>query len=80
MDLSVVSDPFNSPEFLPFPIHKFTAQQYQELGQLGVLGPDDKVELLEGMDCHKNETRRSVCPRLTLAIPSLGQTRLREKP
>ncbi|XZE18142.1 Uma2 family endonuclease [Pirellulaceae bacterium SH449] len=32
----------------PLPIHKFTVEQYHRLGEMGVLTPEDKVELLEG--------------------------------
>jgi len=32
----------------PLPIRKFTVAQYHQLGELGVLTPDDRVELLEG--------------------------------
>ncbi len=32
----------------PFPIHRFTVEQYHRLGELGVLTPEDRVELLDG--------------------------------
>ena len=32
----------------PLPIRKFTVAQYHQLGELGVLTSDDRVELLEG--------------------------------
>ncbi len=38
----------NSKFAPPLPIRKFTVAQYHQLGELGVLTPDDRVELLEG--------------------------------
>ena len=38
----------NSELAPPLPIRKFTVDQYHQLGELGVLTPDDRVELLEG--------------------------------
>ena len=36
-------------EFAPaLPIHRFTVDQYHQLGESGLLTPDDRVELLEG--------------------------------
>lgn len=32
----------------PFPVRKFSKQEYQLLGELGVLSVEDRVELLEG--------------------------------
>ncbi len=32
----------------PLPIHQFTVEQYHRLGELGLLTPEDRVELLEG--------------------------------
>ena len=32
----------------PFPVHRFTVEQYFELSRLGLLGEDDNCELLEG--------------------------------
>ena len=39
---------FESTETPPLPIHRFTVQQYHQLGESGVLTPEDRVELLEG--------------------------------
>ncbi len=38
----------NSEFAPPLPIRKFTVAQYHQLGELGVLTPEDRVELLEG--------------------------------
>jgi Uma2 family endonuclease len=32
----------------PFPVQRFTVEQYRRLGEAGVLKPSDRVELLEG--------------------------------
>lgn len=32
----------------PLPIHRFTVEQYRQLGDIGMLTPEDRVELLEG--------------------------------
>lgn len=32
----------------PVPIHRFSVEEYQRLGEVGVLSEDDRVELLEG--------------------------------
>jgi Uma2 family endonuclease len=32
----------------PFPIHRFTVAEYEELGRAGILTEDDNVELLDG--------------------------------
>ena len=32
----------------PFPIHRFTVEEYHRMGEIGVLTEDDRVELLEG--------------------------------
>jgi len=37
----------NSEFAPPLPIRKFTVAEYHQLGELGVLTPDDRVELLE---------------------------------
>ena len=39
---------FATNETPPLPIHRFTVEQYHRLGDLGVLTPEDRVELLEG--------------------------------
>jgi Uma2 family endonuclease len=32
----------------PFPVHRFSVEEYQRMGELGILTEDDRVELLEG--------------------------------
>lgn len=32
----------------PFPVHRFTVEEYRRLGEVGFLTPEDRVELLEG--------------------------------
>jgi Uma2 family endonuclease len=39
---------FNTPIAPPLRLRRFSVQQYHQLAELGVLTPDDKVELLEG--------------------------------
>lgn len=39
---------FTSDTPPPFPMHRFTVAEYRQLGELGVLAPEDRVELLEG--------------------------------
>jgi Uma2 family endonuclease len=36
------------PELAPFPVYRFTAEQYHRMADAGVLTEDDHVELLEG--------------------------------
>lgn len=40
--------PQNPTELAPFPVKRFTVEQYRLLGEVGVLAPSDRVELLEG--------------------------------
>ena len=39
---------FSSPIAPPLPLWRISVAQYHQLGELGVLTPEDKVELLEG--------------------------------
>jgi len=32
----------------PLPVRKFTVAEYQQMAEIGLLGPGDHVELLEG--------------------------------
>ncbi len=41
----------------PLPLRKFTVEQYHRLGELGVLTPEDNVELLEGWIIEKINQR-----------------------
>jgi Uma2 family endonuclease len=43
-----VAAPELHPAIPPFPVHRFSVQEYHELGRHGVLTADDRVELLEG--------------------------------
>lgn len=48
---------FSSPLAPPLPLRRFSVQQYHQLGELGVLTPEDKVELLEGWIVEKMNQR-----------------------
>ena len=41
----------------PLPMHRFTVEQYHRLGDLGLLTPEDRVELLEGWIVRKMNQR-----------------------
>jgi len=40
--------PWNIDEPPPLPVRRFTVQEYEHLAEIGMLTPDDRVELLEG--------------------------------
>ena len=42
---------------MPLPIHRFSVKQYHQMGELGVLTPEDRVELLEGWIVDKMNQR-----------------------
>lgn len=42
------ADASSRPIQEPWVHHRFSVEQYREMGRLGILGPDDRVELLEG--------------------------------
>ncbi len=48
---------FNSSVAPPLPLRRFSVEQYHQLGELGVLTPDDRVELLEGWIVEKMNQR-----------------------
>jgi Uma2 family endonuclease len=48
---------FTSPLAPPLPLLRFSVAQYHMLGELGVLTPEDKVELLEGWIVEKRNQR-----------------------
>ncbi len=48
---------FSSPIAPPLPIHRFSVEEYHQLGKIGVLSPEDKVELLEGWIVEKMNQR-----------------------
>lgn len=41
----------------PLPLRRFSVEQYHRLGEMGVLTPDDRVELLEGWIVEKMKQR-----------------------
>lgn len=41
----------------PLPVRRFTVEEYHRLGEIGVLTPDDRVELLEGWIVEKMNRR-----------------------
>lgn len=49
--------PFGSTESLPLPIYRFSVEQYHQMGESGVLTPEDSVELLEGWIVKKLDKR-----------------------
>jgi Uma2 family endonuclease len=55
--MSTTSFSFQSALSPPLPIHRFSVEHYHRLGELGVLGPDDRVELLEGWIVKKMNQR-----------------------
>ncbi len=55
--MSIATRSFFSPESLPFPVRRFTVEEYHRLGEIGVLTPDDQVELLEGWIVEKMNHR-----------------------
>ncbi len=48
---------FSCPLAPPLPLRRFSVAQYHQLGQLGVLTPEDRVELLEGWIVEKMNQR-----------------------
>jgi Uma2 family endonuclease len=51
--MSTTEFTFQSDVAPPVPIHRFTVEQYHALGEQGLLGPEDRVELLEGLIVQK---------------------------
>jgi Uma2 family endonuclease len=47
----------HAAETPPWPVHRFTVEQYHQLGESGILSPDDRVELLEGWIVEKMNHR-----------------------
>ena len=47
-DLTNTDSEWGSAIAPPWPLRRFTVSQYEQLGQLGILTPEDHVELLEG--------------------------------
>lgn len=48
MSISIPPTISNVGEAPPWPVRKFTVDEYHRLGELGVLGPEESVELLDG--------------------------------
>ena len=47
--MSISIPPVPNPSDAPsWPVRKFTVDEYHRLGELGVLGPEESVELLDG--------------------------------
>ena len=55
--MSTSSISFDSSIPPPLPIHRFTVEEYHRLGELGVLRPEHRVELLEGWIVEKMNQR-----------------------
>lgn len=51
--MSTTEFTFQSDVAPPVPIHRFTVDEYHAMGEQGVLGPEDRVELLEGLIVRK---------------------------
>jgi len=47
----------NTPVAPPLPLRRFSVEQYHQLGEMGVLTPEDRVELLEGWIVEKMNQR-----------------------
>lgn len=48
MSITTLPPSWQTDEPPPVPIWRFTVEKYQQLGEIGVLGENDRVELLEG--------------------------------
>ena len=50
MPLTTVWSPFTADRMpVPVPVHRFTVKQYHEMIRTGILGENDRVELLAGL-------------------------------
>ena len=54
-----ISNPITSiaSDAPPWPVRRFTVEEYQRLGELGILAPEESVELLEGWIVEKMNHR-----------------------
>ncbi len=59
----------NVPERHPVPRHRLTLEQYHRLGEVGIFGEGDRVELLEGQLVDMS----SIGPRHALAVDALTE-------
>ena len=55
--MSTTEFSFQSEVAPPVPIHRFTVDEYHTLADKGVLGPEDRVELLDGLIVTKMNQR-----------------------
>jgi Uma2 family endonuclease len=46
--MTTLLPPFDDFLLPPYPVRRFTVEEYRRLGEMGVLGEEDQVELLEG--------------------------------
>ena len=56
----------------PRPIHRFTVEQYERMAELGLLGSEDRVELLEGVIVDKVTQNPPHNAAIDLAREALG--------
>jgi Uma2 family endonuclease len=75
----------HATETPPWPVHRFTVEQYHQLGEMGILRPEDHVELLDGWIVEKMNHRpahgyvvRLLTQRLFTDLPTgwIGQCQL----
>ena len=55
--MSITTISFHSSQAPPLPMHRFTVEEYHRLGELGLLTPENRVELLEGWIVEKMNQR-----------------------
>ena len=55
--MSITTISFHSSQAPPLPIHRFSVEEYHRLGELGLLTPENRVELLEGWIVEKMNQR-----------------------
>lgn len=65
----------NSSLAPPLPLRRFSVAQYRQLGELGVLTPEDHVELLEGWIVEKMNQRPRRGYVVNINTPSVEQYR-----
>lgn len=63
------------PAVPPFPVHRFTVEEYHRLGEIGVLTENDRVELIHGWIVPKmtlNPPHNNAVTALTELLPALA--------